>query len=59
MEGYGEQRELLDKIRYFLNVDTYYRFLIARDFKVDKSFEMLKKSIAWRVDFKPDEIQAT
>lgn len=35
-----------------------YRFLWARDFDVPKAIEMYKKSLAWRLDFKPDEITA-
>ncbi|TNV76633.1 hypothetical protein FGO68_gene711 [Halteria grandinella] len=35
-----------------------WKFLWARDFDVPKAIEMYKKSLAWRLDFKPDEITA-
>ncbi len=40
----------------FMAADGIVRLLVARDFKVDQSYEMFKKWVNWRLEFKADMI---
>jgi hypothetical protein len=47
---------LKDKDKEFCDLGCFIRYLIARDWDLDKSEQMLLDTLAWRKDFKPEEI---
>ena len=43
-------------VSHMLAPDSLLRFLVAREFSLENSVDMFKKSLEWRLKFEPEKI---
>lgn len=51
-----EEEGLTDRERQFCNEACLIRYLVARDWSLSKSHKMIRNTLKWREEYKPDQI---